>query len=359
MEKIIKVFKELFFGVAFGVFVGMILGIFVQVLKVIDIFEVSIFWILFFLILSFLMGVFIHEMGHLVMGMLTACTFSSFRFINLHIQKNENGKLKVYFNFIPGTLGQCLMKPPRKDPTPYFWYHFGGVFFNLIMAIISIIFLFFVNHAVGLVFLLSNVFMNLFIAITNWFPFKGALNDGHNVRIMKENSLTQTAMFYLLDLNARLTEGQRLDTYNFSEVEKLDLPADDSIQRNVLMYLVNYYQILFATEKYEALLERLVDKVEGESHILSWMIQTEYYFMKLLLGYEDAHQYKTPDVQKFMRMLKNNEGILLMQVYEDFYEHEKLDTNLYDMFVKQAKKSVTPGVADALIDYAEKLFFIK
>lgn len=362
MKKTIKTIKELLQGALVGIVVGVFLGIMLLLVnhgKGIDVFTVSIFKVLLYLLISFLISIFVHELGHLVMGLLSDYKFSSFRFLNIHVQRNKKGKLKLYTHFIPGTLGQCLMKPPSTKPLPCFWYNFGGVFFNLLFSLLAILLIIFSSNVLWIVFLLSFVFVNVLIAAMNWFPIQGALNDGHNHRVMKANKKTQEAMFYILDMNARFSEGLLLTDYDFSAIEALELEGEDSLQLNVLLYLVNYYQLLFESEKYEVLLEKIYQKVKNEPSLIDMMVQSEYYFMKLLLGFEDAKRYKTAKVKQVMKLLQNQEGMILMSLYESFQTTGKLDIKMYEEFIQRCEKSTTPGVSEALKDYSEKLFLMK
>ena len=69
------------------------------------------------LIISCVIGVVIqiivHEAGHLVFGLLTGYKFVSFRVFDFKLEKDSNNKFKLRLQHMRGTLGQCLMKPPK------------------------------------------------------------------------------------------------------------------------------------------------------------------------------------------------------------------------------------------------------
>ena len=94
---------------------------------------------------SFIIHIVVHELGHLVFGLLTGYKFSSFRIGSLMLIKTED-KLKFCKYSLAGTGGQCLLMPPKNHKKkPYILYNLGGIFFNLIfsaiiVAIIPIIF---------------------------------------------------------------------------------------------------------------------------------------------------------------------------------------------------------------------------
>ena len=68
-------------------------------------------FMLVFLYLSWVLQVVIHEAGHLICGLLSGYTFSSFRIGSMMILK-ENGRFVTKRLKIAGTGGQCLMAPP-------------------------------------------------------------------------------------------------------------------------------------------------------------------------------------------------------------------------------------------------------
>ena len=85
----------------------------------------------------------IHELGHLVFGLLTGYKFISFRIGNVMFIK-ERGKLRTKLYNVVGTGGQCLMMPPPwKENLPTVLYNFGGCILNFITsAVFLIIFIF-------------------------------------------------------------------------------------------------------------------------------------------------------------------------------------------------------------------------
>ena len=59
-------------------------------------------------VVVFILQVIIHEAGHLVFGLLSGYKFISFRVFDFKIIKDGNGKLKIRFERLAGTGGQCL-----------------------------------------------------------------------------------------------------------------------------------------------------------------------------------------------------------------------------------------------------------
>jgi len=76
--------------------------------------------------IAVVLNIMLHEAGHLVFGLLTDYKFVSYRAFSFTLIKDVQGKFKWKKYSISGTLGQCLMEPPRdfkSDNLPYFWYN--------------------------------------------------------------------------------------------------------------------------------------------------------------------------------------------------------------------------------------------
>jgi len=90
-------------------------------------------------VIAFILQVIVHEAGHLVFGLLSGYKFISFRVFDFKIIKDENGKLKIRYERLPGTGGQCLMRAPEyvEGKFKYKLYLLGGVIFNIVFSIVS------------------------------------------------------------------------------------------------------------------------------------------------------------------------------------------------------------------------------
>ena len=88
-------------------------------------------------VFSILLQIFIHEVGHLVFGLMTGYKFISFTILNIRVYKRDK-KICVGKTRVAGAGGQCAMTPAfeENDNIPYFWYNAGGIIFNLITSII-------------------------------------------------------------------------------------------------------------------------------------------------------------------------------------------------------------------------------
>lgn len=164
------------------------------------------------LILSFIILVPIHELGHLVCGLICGYKFVSFRIFNYTIIKKD-GKLQIKKFAVPGTGGQCLLSPPDlpTDQIRTGLYNIGGVIANIIVLFIAFPFFFldlnpFVKEALG-VFVATDVLMILI----NGIPMQavGVGNDGHNMLLLKKNLLSKMGILNQLRANALIQDGMR------------------------------------------------------------------------------------------------------------------------------------------------------
>ncbi len=214
---------------------GVVCGYFAVVLaKVIPIFVSFVGNIVFYSIALLLWAIIalglhsiIHEAGHLVFGLLSGYSFLSFRIFSLTLIKREDG-FCFCRQLLPGTLGQCLMNPPKAKAyteIPYKLYNLGGVIMNYITAFICVIIVLFCKNSLAFALLLIFAVQGIALAITNGFPFKntGLPNDGENVRILSDSKISRKAFVMQLEINSALASGKRLKD---TPLEWFTLPDD-------------------------------------------------------------------------------------------------------------------------------------
>ena len=89
-----------------------------------------------------------HELGHLIGGLLTGYRLVSFRIFSFMLVKID-GKWQHRRSSVPGTGGQCLMAPPRikNGDYPLALYNLGGILFCGFLSLSLIVFSFFLPTA--------------------------------------------------------------------------------------------------------------------------------------------------------------------------------------------------------------------
>jgi hypothetical protein len=115
-----------------------------------------------------ILSLIVHELGHLLCGLLTGYRFLSFRLLYFTWVR-EGGRIKVTRQKDTVVSGQCLMVPPRAEGCPVALYNLGGGFANLLLAGICLVAMLAANgidSLVGLVFLVG-VVVNIFQGLIN------------------------------------------------------------------------------------------------------------------------------------------------------------------------------------------------
>ncbi len=172
--------------------------------------------ILLSLLVFFVLHVVIHELGHLVFGKLTGYRFSSLRFFSWMLQKDAHGKYSVRKFSVLGTLGQCLMTPPEKQPLPYHWYLLGGGLANLLTSFLALL----LWHTSPFAWVFS--FIGIILGVNNLTPT--GFNDGMSYRIAGSSPEQAYLLYLQLQVNSLTTRGTKyleLPTAYFEPVAEI------------------------------------------------------------------------------------------------------------------------------------------
>lgn len=142
---------------------------------------------IFFLFFAFVAQIIMHEVGHLIFGLISGYKFISFRLFGFTIVKYRN-RLVFRINWLKGSLGQCLMYPPEKFNYRYKLITLGGIIMNTITASIAILII--INkyiedflHSVGLLLFVFYGYGMAFISILPSIQLSdgAALNELKNI----------------------------------------------------------------------------------------------------------------------------------------------------------------------------------
>lgn len=187
--------------------------------------------------LAIIIGVIIHEAGHLVFGLLTGYRFSSFRIFSW-MWYSDGSTIKLTRYDVPGTGGQCLMIPVKKNGDyPYFWYLVGGGIANLLLAAglfdwSTIVSPDFASH------LTIAAFVNVSLGIVNLLPIYSPItNDGANILFISKSEAARKAFALQLIAAEAQIHGKRLselDDNLFIE------PSDEDFDNEILTTSYNY-----------------------------------------------------------------------------------------------------------------------
>lgn len=183
------------------------------------------------LILLFILQIIIHEGGHFIFGLLTGYQFISIRIFSFIVTR-EGKKFRLCRYHVPGSLGQCVMKPPqsslKKERIVLFFM--GGIlleFFSGFIALILCLSPFPFSFLTRIVLFLF-VFYTLGSALLNTIIDKTASinNDGTSLFYLLQNKKTTISGITQLTITAKIHSGLTYkdmpeDIFLLSEREEL------------------------------------------------------------------------------------------------------------------------------------------
>lgn len=248
----------------------------------------------------------IHELGHLIFGLITNYKFSSFRIGNIILIKNKK-KFKVKLLKITGTGGQCIMTPPDliNNKMPVILYNLGGVLLNIITALIFIG-LHIINYnniILAYIFDILAIFGFYFGAL-NGIPMKMGIidNDGLNTISLVKDSNAQKALWTQLKINENLSNNKRLKDMH-QEWFELDKNANlnNSIIATIAVYQCNK---LMDEHNFKKAKKQISDLLKKETAILGIhqnLLICDHIYCELIEGnINKAKQLYTSSLKKFM-----------------------------------------------------------
>ncbi len=328
---------------------------------------ITILFLIVMFLLSFFLAPLIHELGHLIMGLLTGYEFVSFRVGNFTIVK-ENGKfVRKKFN-IAGTGGQCILTYKIVDNPqniPYFWYNFGGIFFNFLTTFICIPFiLIFKNPLFKIGFILIAV-VSLILGIVNLIPTNamGVGTDGYNLILLKKSPADRIMIYKTMLINALQYRGVILEDIpdnilTFTDEEKnctLGIVAT-ILEANLLM---NRHNFELAEKKY-----RYVANNEDNASLYRNECKCDMMFCMIMNGCskEDIDKVYDDELKKYVKITEKNYIMRKRLMYAYYLIIQKdFDKASHEYICAQKMKNTYPARGEylsemALIDYVKDNF---
>lgn len=101
----------------------------------------------------------------------------------------------------------------QTKTTPNFWYHFGGVFFNLLTTVICICMVLCSKNVIANVGISVLAAISLITGITNIIPTKatGIGSDGYNLMIFRKSAIDRIANYKIMLINSLQYQGIKLE----------------------------------------------------------------------------------------------------------------------------------------------------
>ena len=158
----------------------------------------------------------VHELGHLLFGLMTGYSFSSLSLLSfVWFKEGEKIKFTTRKSF---ALGQCLMVPVNDERKfKFVLYNLGGVLINMISATVAVI----PMAALGWknyisYILLLFVLVQFLMGLINIVPMRsgGVPNDGMNVFEALRSKEAKHGLFLALFLNGERIAGKRMRDYD-------------------------------------------------------------------------------------------------------------------------------------------------
>lgn len=362
MKTILKLLGGLILGGLIGMIIGGLIVIlftdttwseYIQKYYSIDISEgIAVFLVAVgSLILSLLIIIPVHELGHLICGLLNGYKFVSFRIFNWTFIKLD-GKIRIKKFAIAGTGGQCLLTPPdlplEKIPTG--WYNFGGVLANIILLLIVLPFFFldlnpFIVEALA-IFAMTDVIMILM----NGIPMQagGIGNDGYNMKLLKKNLLSKQGIVNQLRANALIQNGIRpkdMPDELFSNPKDIDYK--NALEVSIPLMYSGRLIDNFEYEEALSVLESLYSHKDAIMPLYVKEIACELVFLYLRLGnIEKAETLLDKDLMKYIdtyrKTMSSKERILVaIALYID--KDEAKAKKIYDNFHSRQDQYLLQG----------------
>lgn len=341
-------------GVQIGaILTGLIVGTYVYFA---DIHLVHILLFIPVMLLTLQLTIIIHELGHLVLGLMTGYGFLSYRYLSWLIVKDKAGKFHWHRYSIIGTGGQCLMIPPDQDEIPIFWYNIGGVLFNALSILPAVLIILlqsndFINFVVS-VFIL----MSILLIATNWLPIKGITNDGNNYREAKKYPETRIAFNDIIRMSMYYTYGYRSNEILLkSNLESLSY--EHTLQAIILLFMHTRKLYALDIEGFKQGIFDMENAFESKQIKMLPAMKLYIYFIRLLERKLDDPILTDKTLQTILKRSKYEPFFYIIRYVESTLRGQEDSSKIKEAFFQLAQKSHLKGeVLDCidLIDYLDQ-----
>lgn len=305
--------------------------------------------------LSYTINICLHEIGHMIFGLMSGYGFSSLRFGKLMLAK-ENGKLRFCKYDMPGTGGQCIMTAPKVDAEkmPVVLYNLGGLIMNLVVLLIGVIVFAIVNDShfvVGMIFLMFAM-TSLVILITNGLPFSQMGTDGANTIILYNNKFAREAFRNQLEVVRYLSQN-----YSVREMpEELflfdkQIPLTNPLITAQAVSCFNYYSVSGKYQEAKEMASYILENAKSINSLHEKILYGEQLFITTVI---DKNLEAAKEQYKLHRKeLNKAAGFISMQrvlyAYYSLVEVSQKKASQYEKLFENSVKNY-PYPKDAAIE---------
>ncbi len=301
---------------------------------------------LVFLLVAFVYDIAIHEAGHLIFGLLSGYTFSSYR-IGSFMWIKENGKLKVKRYSLAGTGGQCLMVPPDMvdGKFPVILFNLGGAIMNLLSLVIFMLAAFLIRDipmVLGILCIFA--FFGATSAIINGIPMRlGTIdNDGYNAYALRKSPEGMRSFWVQLRANEQISKGVRLKDM---PAEWFEFPKEEHMNNSMAATMAVFAcNRLMDENRFEEAEEKMRYYCEQDNAIVGLhknLLKCDILFCMILKNAEwkETVAMMTEELKTFMKSMKTFPSVIRTQyAYALFVDKDEKSAKEYkEQFEKISK----------------------
>ncbi len=262
--------------------------------------------------LSLILQVIFHELGHLVIALLSGYDFVMFRVGSIALVKTDEGFRFGKFH-IPGTGGQALLCPGGKayEEYKYKLYMYGGVIANILVALGCFLILLLVESLLLKMFLFFMTALGILFSLTNGIPLSDQIvNDAMNVKLMDKYKEYRIFTKYTLKASKFYVISKSLKDFDDDEIKYLLNTRAEFAEMDILKG--DYYAEIGDLKKAESAYKKALDKSFLSGEIQRLATVNEMIYLLTLKNDEDFEKYYTFN-------FRNNLTKVLSKMINGFY----------------------------------------
>lgn len=316
------------------------------------------------MIVSIFLLVIIHELGHLVCGLISGYKFVSFRVFNLTFI-NEQGKIRIKKFSIAGIAGQCLLTPPDLplDKIPTSLYNAGGVLANLLVLAIVLPLMWLNISPLLKTALWIFIVIDAIMILMNAIPMKigGVSNDGYNIFLLRKKSESKKGMILQLKANALIQNGVRpKDMPGEWFIVENDIDFGNPLELSVPLMKASRLMDMMEWEEAYSIYDRIYENKAKIMGLLVKEIECELIFTSLVTGRMDrVDKIYTKELEKYIlayrKTMSSKERLLCALCLLKDYDREKA-SGIRNGLEAQRNKYLLQGEVKSDIAVIDEMF---
>lgn len=293
---------------------------------------------------AYIVQTMIHEVGHMICGLLSGYHVCSFRIFSFVWVKKE----KICFQrmSVAGTSGQCLMAPPEliDGKMPFVLYNLGGVIANLLTAVLlGTYYWYFVYDFDEAVIICSMVITGMFLVLQNGIPFPMQMvnNDACNTVLLLRNPEAVRSFWVQLKVNEWSVKGVRLKDM---PAEWFAVPCDetatDSMTTTVGVLTCNRLMDEKRFEEAEQWIRHLLTSDSEMTGLQRGLLLCNCIYLEAIAAdrQERLHALLTAQQKQFMRKASTNLSVMRTEYALACRENRQKADAIQARFEAYAKK---------------------